>query len=738
MLPLLAGLAQAAVTANGPMEADVLLKILAPAGIVLLAGWLSQADARSAGFHAPVANVVPKAHALHGDVRIDNYAWLRDKTNPEVIAYLESENAYTEAVTQPSASLRESLYAEMLGRIKETDTNAPYREGTHWYYSRTEEGKQYPIYCRKRSSLDAPETVILDQNELSRGYGFFALGAMTVSPDESTLAYAADTNGSETFDLYVKNLGSGANYPDRIRDVDSVVWAMDNATLLYTTRDAAKRPHRLWRHRLGADPATDALLYEEKDELFALGAFRSKSRAYIFVQSSSSTSDEIRVLPALDPSAEPRILLARRPDVEYSVSHHGDAFYILTNLGGRNFRLVKAPVDDPAEERWTDVVPHREDVTLEGTEFFKSHFVLFERGKGLQRMRVTDLGTGAAHEIAFPEPVYAAFNGTNRVWDTDEFRFSYQSFITPLSVFDYNLRTRERILRKRQDVLGGYDPGGYVSERVYAAAADGTEVPVSLVYRAGARKNGAAPMHLTGYGAYGISAPVTFSSNRLSLLDRGVIFAVAHVRGGGDQGRDWKESGRMLRKKNTFTDFIACAEHLIARNYTAPDRLSIEGGSAGGLLVGAVTNMRPDLFTAVVAQVPFVDVLNTMLDAGLPLTVGEYLEWGNPNEKEYYDYIKSYCPYTNVRPQAYPNILVKVGLNDPRVSYWEGAKWVAKIRAMKTDDNITLLKVNMGAGHGGSSGRYDHLKEIAFDYAYILTQYGLGSQPQAPDQHWNQ
>lgn len=714
-----------------------MLKILVPAGLALVAGWLSQADAQSAGYHPPVANVAPKADTLHGDVRVDNYHWLRDKSNPEVIRYLEAENAYTEGLMKPAASLRDSLYAEMLGRIKETDSNAPYREGTHWYYSRTEEGKQYPIYCRKSGSLEAPEEVILDQNELSRGHGFFALSAMTVSPDESMLAYAADTNGSETYDLYVKDLRTGANYPDRIRDVESVVWAMDNATIFYTTRDAAKRPHRLWKHGLRTDPASDALVYEEKDELFTLGVSRSKSGEYIFAHSSSSTSDEVRYLPARDPAAELRVLLPRRNDVEYTVSHHGGSFYILTNLAARNFHLVKAPVENPAPANWTDVIPHREDVTLEGTEFFRNYFVLFERANGLQRMRVTDLRTGEAHDISFPEPVYSAFNSTNRVWDTNVFRFSYQSFITPSSVYDYDLDNRERTLRKRQEVLGGYRPEEYVSERVYAKASDGIEVPVSLVYRKGMKKDGTAPMHLTGYGSYGISSAVTFSSNRLSLLNRGVIFAVAHIRGGGDMGRDWKESGRMLRKKNTFTDFIACAEHLIAQAYTSSDRLTIEGGSAGGLLMGAVTNMRPDLFKAVVAQVPFVDVLNTMLDATLPLTVGEYLEWGNPNEKEYYDYMKTYCPYTNVRPQAYPNLLVKVGLNDPRVSYWEGTKWVAKIRAMKTDNNLTLLKVNMGAGHGGSSGRYDRLKEIAFDYAYILSQYGINSLSKAPDQNWN-
>ena len=706
-------------------EGDLAVRLVGLAALALVAGWISQSDALSAGHIPPVAAAVPKPDTVHGDVRIDNYYWLRDKTNPDVITYLEAENAYTANVLEPLAPLRESLYTEMLARIKETDMDVPYRQGTHLYYARTEQGKQYPIYCRTQTAPGAPETVILDENELSQGHSYFVIGSMHVSPDEATLIYTADTNGSETFDLYVRKIDTGAALPDRIRDVGSVVWATDNVTIFYTTRDAAKRPHRLWRHTLGTDPSQDTLLYEEGDALYSLYAYRTKSDAFIIVHSSASTSDEIRVLPAREPSAPLRLLLARQPEVEYSVSHHGDAFYILTNLDAKNFRLVKAPVADPSPERWIEVVPASPDVTLEGMEFFRDHFVLFSRAGGLPRMRVSDLRSGASHEISFPEPVYSAFSGTNRLFETTLFRFSYQSFVTPHSVYEYDLDSRERVLLKRQEVLGGYDPDAYVSERIYATSDDGTQVPVSLVYRKGITKDGSSPMHLIGYGAYGISEPVLFSSARLSLLNRGVTYAVAHIRGGGDLGRDWKEQGRMLRKKNTFADFIACAEHLVAQGYTTPARLTIEGGSAGGLLVGAVANMRPDLCTAIVAQVPFVDVLNTMLDAGLPLTIGEYLEWGNPNEKEYYDYIKSYCPYTNVRPQAYPNLLVKVGLNDPRVAYWEGAKWVVKLRSMKTDNNLTLLKVNMGAGHAGLSGRYEKLREIAFDYAYILSQYGI-------------
>ncbi len=710
-----------------PVFADgsVLMRTFSLASLTLPLGWLSQSDAQSAGNTPPVAPRVPKSDTVHGDTRVDDYHWLRDKSNPDVIRYLEAENTYTASVLEPLSELRESLYGEMLARIKETDMDVPYRQRTHLYYARTEQGKQYPIYCRKELAPGAPESVILDENELSKGHGYFTIGSMHVSPDESILLYTADTDGSETFDLFVRDLAAGIERPDRIRDVGSVVWAMDNATLFYTTRDAAKRSYRLWRHALGSDPAGDVLLYEEKDELYSLYAYRSKSDAYIIAHSSASTSDEIRVLLAADPASPLRVILPRQPDVEFAVSHHGDSFYILTNLDARNFRLVKAPVDDPSPARWTDVVPARADVTLESVEFFRDHFVLFARADGLQKMRVTDLRSGAAHEIAFPEPVYSAFNSTNLLFETNIFRFIYQSFVTPHSVYEYNLDTRDRVLLKRQEIVGGYDPDAYVSERVFARSDDGTQVPLSLVYRKEMVKDGASPMYLTGYGAYGISEPVMFSSARLSLLERGVIYGVAHVRGGGDLGRDWKEEGRMLRKKNTFADFIACAEHLIAEKYTSASLLTIEGGSAGGLLVGAVANMRPDLFAAVIAQVPFVDVLNTMLDASLPLTIGEYLEWGNPNIKEYYDYIKSYCPYTNVRAQAYPNMLVKVGLNDPRVSYWEGAKWVSKLRSLKTDNNLMLLKVNMGAGHSGSSGRYEKLREIAFDYAYILSQYGI-------------
>jgi len=673
----------------------------------------------------PIAEKKPISVTLHGDTRVDHYAWIRDKKNPEVIKLLEAENTYTDAIMAPAKDLEERLYQEMVGRLKETDLDVPYRDGDYYYYTRTEKGKQYPIYCRMKGSLEAPEEIILDQNELAKSYKYFRLGALTVSPDHRLLAYAIDTTGSEEFRLFVKDLAANSILGDKVDDVVSVVWALDNKTIFYTTRDAAKRPYRLFRHTLGTPASSDVLLYEEKDELYRVFASRTRSKRFIFVISAASTSGEVRYIPADRPFEPLKIVSPREPDHEYSVDHHGDSFYIVTNKRAKNFKLVSAPVISPGQENWKEVLPHRPGVRLENVDFFEQYYIAYEREMGIQKMRVTDFRNGAVHYVEFPEPVYSAFPSTNRIFNTNIFRFNYQSLVTPSSIYDYNLDSRERTLMKQTEVVGGYDPSKYQSERIYATAKDGKLVPISVVYKKGFVKDGKAPLHLSGYGSYGSSISTTFSSNRLSLLDRGLVVALAHVRGGGDMGKEWHDDGKMLNKKNTFTDFIACAEHLVAEKYTSPDRLTIEGGSAGGLLMGAVTNMRPDLFKAVVAQVPFVDVINTMLDASLPLTVGEYLEWGNPNEKEHYEYIKSYCPYTNITAKAYPNILVKVGLNDPRVGYWEGAKWVAKLRSMKTDKNTIVLKANLASGHGGSSGRYDRLKEIAFDYAYILSQHEI-------------
>ena len=672
----------------------------------------------------PSAKKVRKATTLHGQPWADDYFWLRDKANPDVAAYLEAENAYTDAVMGPTAVLQESLYKEMLGHIKETDVSVPYREGGYFYYSRTEEGKQYPIYCRKKGSLDAPEEVTLDLNKLAEGQKFMAIGAYTVTDDGNLLAYTTDNTGFREYTLQVKDLRTGELRPERAEKVASVAWANDGQTLFYTTDDPAKRPYRLYRLRLGS-PLPGDLVYEEKDELFRIGVGRSRSKGYIFLGVGSHTTSEVRYVPADQPQAEWKIVAPRRHEHEYEVDHHGDKFFIRTNDKGRNFRLVTAPVSDPRPENWTEVVPHRADVMLEGIEIFKNHYVLLERERGLPEFRVTDLRTGASHAVEFPEPAYSAFSGANSEFDTPVFRYTYQSLVSPNSVFDYDMDKKAATLLKEQPVPGGFDRANYASERLFATAKDGVKVPISLVYRKGLKRDGSAPMLLTGYGAYGYPYPVMFSSNRLALLDRGVSFAIAHIRGGGEMGKAWHDQGRMMNKKNTFTDFIAAAEFLVGEKYTASDRLAIEGGSAGGLLMGAVTNMRPDLFKVVVSKVPFVDVINSMVDASLPLTAGEWEEWGDPRKKPDYDYMLAYSPYDQIAAKAYPALLVKTSFNDSQVMYWEPAKYVARLRATKTDHNPLLFKTNMAAGHGGASGRYDYLREVAFDYAFVLTQLGL-------------
>lgn len=673
----------------------------------------------------PVAKVIPKIDSLHGDIRIDNYYWLRDRNNLDVIKYLEAENAYTDFMMKHTQALQESLYNEMLSRIKETDEDPPYREGDYYYYTRTEKGKQYPIYCRKKGSLSAKEEIYLDPNEMSKGFRYFVVAAREVSPDGNFLAFTIDTSGAENYELHIKDLINGDILKDRITNVGDFAWASDNKTLFYTKEDSAHRPYQVYRHLVGDGLSRDKLVFEEKDPLFTVSVDRSRSGKYIFINSSATNSDEWYYISANVPDRKAVLILKREPDHEYTVYDWENYFYIRTNKNAKTFKLVRTPVNRLELENWEEVIPFREDVTIEGADFFKDFFIVYERERGLQKMKVVEKENNSVHYIEFPEPVYTAFPSVNKVYDSKIFRYSYQSLTTPVSIYDYEVKARKRNMIKQQEVLGGYDPSEYQSERLFARAYDGTEIPISLVYKKGVQIDGNTPLHLTGYGAYGFSMPVTFNSNRLSLLDRGIIYAIAHVRGGGDMGRQWYDEGKLLKKRNTFTDFIACAEFLIKEKYTSKEKLTISGGSAGGLLMGAVTNMRPDLFKAVIANVPFVDALNTMLDPTLMYTTQEYLEWGNPNEKIYYDYMKSYDPYTNVKATNYPNILVRVGFNDPRVNYWEGAKWVAKLRAMKTDDNIILLKVNMGAGHAGASGRYERLREIAFEYAYILSQYGI-------------
>jgi oligopeptidase B len=673
----------------------------------------------------PVARARPVVSEVHGERRVDDYHWLRDKHDPQVRAYLEAENAYADGVMRHTEPLQERLYREMLARIQETDQNVPYRMGGFFYYSRTEQGKQYPIHCRRQGSLEAPEQVTLDLNELAEGKPFMALGVYQVSDDARRLAYSTDETGFRQYTLFVRDPGTGSIVEQVAERVGSAAWAADHATLFYTVEDeTTKRQYRLYRHRVGSD--THDLVYEEADEAFNLGVYRTRSLRYLLLASSSLTTSEARFLPATEPLGAWRLLAPRIPEQEYDVDHHGDHFYVRANDTGRNFRLVRAPVGSPGREAWSELRPHDPRVMLESVDCFQNHLVLFEREDALPQVSITDLRTNLTHRIAFPEPAYTALPEANPEFDTAVFRYSYQSLVTPASVLDYDMLSRSSTLLKEQPVLGGYDRTQYATERVAATAPDGARVPLSIVYRKGLARDGSAPLFLYGYGAYGFPLPVTFSSNRVSLLDRGVVVALAHVRGGGDLGKAWHDDGRMLKKCNTFTDFIAAAEHLLEQGYGVRERLVIEGGSAGGLLMGAVTNLRPDLWKAVVSKVPFVDVVNSMLDETLPLTVGEFEEWGDPKQKAFYDYIKSYCPYSNVARQAYPAMLVKTAFNDSQVMYWEPAKYVAKLRTLKTDRNPLLLKTNLDAGHGGASGRYDYLREVAYDYAFILWQMGLG------------
>ena len=674
---------------------------------------------------APAAKRTPRETKIHGETLVDDYFWMREKTNPEVISYLEAENAYTDAYMAPTKAFQEALYKEMLSRIKQTDQQVPYRENGYLYYTRTVEGKQYPIYARKRGSESAPEEITLDVNELAAGHKYTAVGAYSVSDDGRLLAYSVDHTGYRQYVLKIKDLATGRHLTDDLGNVVYAFWAPDNKTLFYGTEDAAKRPEKLWRHRLGDPKERDVLVAEEKDELFRLFASRTRSRDFILVTSGSSDTDEWSFIPASNLSAAPRVIAPRRKGHEYSVDHHGDRFLIRTNDKISNFRLVSAPVSNPSEANWKEEVAYRPAVMIEDVDAFKDFYVLSERENGLQKLRITDFKSGKTHYLEFPEAVYSAGLSTNREYDARKLRYNYNSFTTPFSTYDYDVAARRSELLKRQEVLGGFDPNNYQAERVYATAKDGTKVPVSLVYRKGVRRDGTAPLWLYAYGSYGNPSNVTFNSNRISMLDRGVVYALAHIRGGGDLGKPWYEAGKMQKKMNTFTDFIAAAEHLVREKYTSPDRLVISGASAGGLLMGVVLNMRPDLFKAAIVGVPFVDVINTMLDKTLPLTVQEFLEWGNPENKEKYAYMKAYSPYDNIRRQGYPAMLVRVSLNDSQLPYWEGTKYVAKLRTMKTDKNPLLLKTNMGAGHGGASGRYDALRETAFDYAFILTQLGI-------------
>jgi len=674
----------------------------------------------------PVAAKHSVTSTLFGDKRVDDYAWLREKENPAVIDYLKAENEYTYAAMKPLEGFRETLYKEMLARIKETDESVPYLSHGFWYYQREVEGLQYPIYCRRKGTMQGAEEIVLDMNELAKGHKFASLGLMDVSPDGRRLAYSVDFTGYRQYTLHVKDLASGALLPDVAERVTSTAWASDNKTLFYVEEDeVTKRSNHLRRMTLGEKE--QPIVFDERDELFDIGVGGTRSDEWIVLTSGAKDTSEVRVLRASDPRGEFRVVEPRRNGIEYYVGHHGDRFFIRTNDKGPNFRLVTAPVSDPSRANWTELVAHRPRVMLEEVNCFKDFWVLVERDKGLIKLRITDFAKGKQHYVEFDEAVYSVNLGANEEYDTGKLRIIYESLVTPRTWYDYDVGKRTRELLKRQPVLGKFDPKDYTSEALMAVAKDGTRVPISLVYRTSLRKKGPQALLLYGYGSYGIPRDPWFSNARISLLDRGMVFAIAHVRGGGDLGRTWYDDGKLLKKKNTFTDFIACAESLVRRRYTSPAQLVIQGGSAGGLLMGAVANMRPDLFKAVVAQVPFVDVMNTMLDATLPLTVSEYREWGNPNEKRFYKYMRSYSPYDNIRRKAYPAMLVETSLNDSQVGYWEAAKYVAKLRALKTDGNPLLLKTIMEAGHGGASGRYDALKEVAFTYAFVLDEAGLAN-----------
>jgi len=650
---------------------------------------------------------------------------IRDRQNPEVIAYLTAENAYTDAVMAPTADLQEKLYREIVGRVQETDTSAPVFYKGWWTYTRTVEGLDYEIYCRRKGSMEATEQVILDGNELAKGHDYFDLGYVERSPDENLVAYAADFNGSEVHELRFRDLNTGGDLADVVQGVYyGAAWSADSSTFFYTKPDAAMRSYQVWRHRLGSPTEQDVLVLQEDDERFELGVEMTKSERYIIFTSSSQLTSECSYLPSTQPEADPAVIEARRTGIEYSVDDQEDRFLILTNDRARNFRLMAAPISNPGLASWAELVPERPGVRLNYTDVHKGHVVLGQRSDGLQRLEVMDSSTGQMHIVEQPEAAYTAFPGSDPNYDSHVMRFFYTSLTAPFSAVDYDMRTRERTVVKEQPVRGGYNRDDYVSERLWATSKDGVRVPVSVVYRRGLRKDGSRPALLYGYGAYEISNDPMFDPARLSLLDRGFAFAIAHVRGGGEMGREWYEEGKFLHKRNTFNDFIACAEELIVQGYTITRRLAIRGRSAGGLLVGAVLNERPDLFACAVAQVPFVDALTTMLDEKLPLTVNEYEEWGNPKDPEFYRYMKTYSPYDNVHPAQYPAVLATAGLNDPRVSYWEPAKWVAKLRKMTRGERPILLKVQMGAGHSGPSGRYESWREEAFVMSFVLTQTG--------------
>ena len=676
----------------------------------------------------PTAPKRPHTITQHGETRIDNYYWMRDRQDPDVLKYLRAESDYLEEVMGHTRPLQDMLYAEMKSRMLETDSTVPEKRGDYFYYTREKAGLQYPIFCRKKGSLESPEEILLDQNQLAEGKPFCSVGAFTISPDGNKLAYSLDVEGTEVYTVYVKDLPTGMIYPESIGNTYSSVyfhtgieWANDSQTLYYLTLDTAQRPDKLWRHRLGSDPSQDELVLHEQDEAYFLFITKTRDGAYILTHHHATKTTEMCFLSADQPDGELKVLSPRQEGVEYHAAHHEGDFFIVTNYEARNFRLMKARVDASSIEHWQEVIPHREEVLLEYVETFKEYIVLYERRDGLRQIRIS--ATNALEEVRyvqFPEPAYCVDHESNPEYDTRILRFTYSSLISPHSVIDYHMDTGEWQLIKQDGIPSGYDMSQYVSERIYATAADDKTVPISLVYKRDLVRNGNNPTLLYGYGAYGSVIDADFNFRLFSLLDRGFVFAIGHVRGGSDLGRAWYEDGRLFNKKNSFDDFIACAEHLIREGFTSREKLAITGGSAGGLLVSACLTMRPDLFKAVIAKVAFVDVVSTMSDPTIPLTALEYDEWGNPDDVEFFKYMLSYSPYDNIRATEYPHMLITTGLNDPRVAYWEPAKFAAKLRELKTDNNMLLLQTNYSAGHAGASGRYDFLKEVAIDYAFLI------------------
>lgn len=673
---------------------------------------------------APLAKIIPTTLEKHGDVRIDNYFWLNDRENPEVIDYLNKENEYYNTLTADSKQFQKELFDEMKARIKEDDESVPYLYNGYYYITRFEKGNDYPIYSRKKGSLDATEKIMFNCNEMAKGHKYFQLSGLSISMDNQFATFALDTVGRRIYTLQVKNLITGEILSDKILNTSgNSTWANDNKTIFYTKQDPKTlRSDKVYKHKLGTDSSKDELVYFEKDDTFNVSVSKEKSKKYIVIESSSTLTTESRILPADSPDSEFKIFQKRIRGIEYSISHYGDSFYILTNKDKAiNFKLMKTSETKTSKENWTDLIPHRKDVLIEDIEIFKNYIVISERSNGLNKIRIRPWSGTGEYYLPFESETYTAYTSTNVDFDTEILRYGYQSLATPSSVIDFNMKTKTKEIKKEQQVLGGkFDKNNYVEERIWATATDGTKVPISMVYRKEIKKDGINPLLLYAYGSYGISMDPYFSSTRLSLLDRGFIFAIAHIRGGEDLGRQWYEDGKLLKKKNTFTDFIDCSKYVIEQNYTSPKHLYAEGGSAGGLLMGAIVNMAPELYNGVIAQVPFVDVMTTMLDDSIPLTTGEYDEWGNPNVKKYYDYMKSYSPYDNVKPQAYPNMYVSTGLHDSQVQYWEPAKWVAKLRMLKTNDNLLFLNTNMDAGHGGASGRFEALKELAKEFSFLV------------------